>query len=717
MPSRSHLTTHLTNYLLAPSGRHLKLAGQPGIGVSTAARLAVSEREVRLRYPDGIVSLAWNTPVTWEPLLHQVRRVPGHATACHPSAALEWLATSASVIVVDTRVAGAAGVEQLLTCAPEGRSRIVVLSDDLVPTDDVDNVVVEPLSSDSERSEGAQLAQRRASGLAISLTGHDAVRLSRRCHGLPLAINLSVGAIPDVGLEHTLEALGEGDDPVATALYLAERVAGERLERLSDIAVGPTFLPSDVVAAAFGDDRSAPRELALRGWLEPVDTQGWRLPSAVRRHLTSRLGRRPGGLGSAWDRLEAAVHASLAPSDPRPHSDVHHLDHALASALWQQRINDGRTDSLVEHRRRWRVWARSTHAVADLRCWLLAVQQQHSEHPTVGLHDSARDAKGTQVTLLIADCDTDLHRADQAERTLRDLLTALGPDDPLLPYAHASLAAALFSLERFAAAAEADEDAVRSAMRLGIDERTIATFLANEAQARLMAGEVDGAELPLRRAIEQRRAAGDEHTLLLEESALGLLLVALGRQAEAVSLLGAALRRAEHLKARHAMPYVAHSLAFAHLVDGRPAEAHAAALMAADAATPTMHADVHIILDVTFARISIASLHNRLDPSDAREPIIAGLRDPHAAWYAAIALAELLSDVRGNPEDAQRLWRLLATAPLEAHLAYIVRNRTTLEPDASAPRADREALERLLDQIEPGLLSHTPQRRAAGATR
>ena len=222
-----------------------------------------------------------------------------------------------------------------------------------------------------------------------------------------------------------------------------------------------------------------------------------------------------------------------------------------------------------------------------------------------------------------------------------------------------------------------------------------------------MAGHAEGAEQPLRQAIARRRASGDEHNALLDENALGLLLIALERHEEAVAVLSAAARRAQHLRDGLAQPFVWHALAVALLAHGRPSQAYEAALEATRVSTTTLHGDTNLLLGVTLARITIASLRENVDPADVMPQLQVALCDDGAAWYAALALAEYRQDCLGDHTSAARLWELLQHAPLEAHVAALVRARTCgpsqVRGTGAPQHTDLETLRRLVARVDDGI--------------
>jgi len=711
---RDEDAAELERRLLADDDRPLVLAGAPGVGKRALLQRALGGAAVVRRFPDGVV---WpqSGPVA-APELFWCRTLSRARVAwaderdepCRAEAQAHF-AQARAVVVIAAAPSDSGLVDDAARLAASRRTRVVWIVDGAAPEGLGDVHRLRGLAPDA--AAGGAAALLRALWLGGPLRDADAVDMATDVGGNPLALALLAGAsrrLDGPALRHRVRRSSVGGPlDVDAVVGLALSLLDDSVARsLTSLAVFDASFVAAMAAAVADVPRERLSACAAQGWVVATVGGRWIVPPAVRVALARRL--LPADAARVRARFEAHVtsqlHRALEVGFDGLTVGLDDLHGYVARLLAEGRFAELRASS-----RLLRVWASSTAAVETGRRWL--------RHAARCADAAAADAvEVARFELGVARCDIDLDRPDEAVGWVRRARARLPDEHPVHAVALNQLASAAFSSRRYAEAAATFQSALDLAMATGADDEFVAAILGNLGQSWSLAGRLAEAEVALRRSIAWKQEARSLFTALPELNALGLLLLAAERDDEAVALLQDALRLVGPAGDRLMRVFTLHSLAVALLEQGEAAQAYEAIVAAFEALVPDMHREVDPLARLTWLRASLRAAPEAVEASSAAEVVQAGLAaGGTTAWYAGLAVAELLALRRDDVRAAREVLSSIRAAPVEAHIATIVRRAwqrfggaPAADGAAERPAADPEAFLDLLRRVAPDLLAPRP---------
>jgi tetratricopeptide (TPR) repeat protein len=633
--------------------RRVALRGAPGSGRHALLQRALDIERSAATLHGGIVVI---DAAAERPLMTvAATRILGLDAVEDERTALRTLARANVLLVIEAALPPAALIEALAQPAGVLGAEVVWIVEEVPEgfADDVVEVTGLPLH---DGSQGApELVRRRAALAGVSIAETDVRRLARGVSGNPLAIGILVGCMASRGADEVLTWLANRR-PAATAVdaltFASGTAADERLVGL--VAFPGSFsLGGAATVAELGSDDLA--RLVAHGWLDEAGPGRWHMPTAARAFLRARW---PHGKVAAANRYLTYVQGELERAD-RVGFATFALTDDDVDAAWRRLVRERRWRALVDLAAATIPWARrggrGPHAVH----WIRTARD-------AAVRESAPGDVQARIGYRLALAETEVGAGDEAERHIHEIRSdeALPADVRSEGLRHLGNVLMLDARYPEAAAVYADALAVDDQA----DRILTSMLMANLAQARLLAGEAEGSEAPLRRAIEIKRAEGRPAAALPDLNALGLALLATSRAHEAVPILRDGARLAGRLGDETMRPYLCHTLALALLEVGAQEQAYEAALEALEATSPPLHDTLVLLVDITIFRIQIRSIGTAAAGSPARDAVSAALASGgQGAWYAVLAVAEHLADAQGDRISARVAYDALAKAPMEAH--------------------------------------------------
>jgi tetratricopeptide (TPR) repeat protein len=706
---RDEEVTELERRLLAADDRPLVLAGAAGVGKRALLQRVLAGAAVVRRFPDGVVwphaDLRSTPELFWCRTLSRARVAwaDERDEPCRFEAEAHF-ARARSVLVI----AGGRGdqglVDDATRFAASGRSRVVWILDGAAPEG---HAGVHRLGGlPPVATPGGAVALLRALWLGGPLRDVDAVDLATDVGGNPLALALLAGAsrrLDGPALRHRVRgSAASGPLDVDAVVGLALSLLDDSVARsLAALALFDGSFAAPMAAAVADVPRDRLEAWAAQGWVVATVGGRWIVPPAIRDALARRL--LPADAARVRTRYEAQVTSQLRAA-LQVGFDGLNLGTDDLHGYVARLLAEGRFADLGASSRLLRVWASSTAAVETGRRWF-----RHAARCAAAAGADAVDV--ARFELALARCDIDLDRPDAAIDVVGRARVRLPEGHPVHALALNQLASAAFAARRYADAANTFQSALDLALATGADAEFVAAILGNLGQSWSLAGRLPEAEDALRRSIARKKEARTLFTALPELNALGLLLLAAERDDEAVALLQDALRIVGPEGDRQMRVFTLHSLAVALLEQGEATQAYEAIVAAFEALVPEMHREVDPLARLTWLRASLRASPEAVEGTSAAEVVQAGLAaGGTTGWYAALAVAELLAFRRDDVGAAREVLGWIRAAPVEAHIATIVRRAWRRLGGASAAdgsdhgaAADHEALAALLRRVAPDL--------------
>jgi tetratricopeptide (TPR) repeat protein len=676
--TREETLAHLLSALRDPEASEVALVAPAGSGKHSLVRSVLTQPVTQPLFPDGVVWFEGDHPHPW--LLNDT--LNQRCAALHPRSvregSLQWLRSARALVVVSVGAAQPSVADELRSLANPRSSRILWLRERATPQDS--RVIALPPLTESEALELFR------EGSAVSELTPSLTALVTNCAGSPLSLRLLAGLARMLGSERLPSELG-AIQPLTPASLLGHAwraCTPSEQQALLWASHFPQFFRGALALAA-GFEVSDWSALAARGWCESTGEGQWRLPASVRQFL------------SAPEQHQAAT-ASFAAWSAFLHQELERgmtvgFDNIAVGAgdlagLWAYSLKQRTPDVWRHHSNLVNQWARSTRNLLLSHDWHQAVLANLDADPNrASLATSEQHRSRAQLMFAIAFSLNHLQQLEAANDLAEAGLAHVDGDPILRSEGLTMKAASAFHRNRFAEAIALFREALASLPPDDDNPLRGANLLADIAQARLMQGELDGAETALREAIALKQRSRRAGLALPNVNALGLLLIALERIDEALEVLHDGVQQGRRLRNRNVLPYLLHSLALAELEARHPERAYRLAAEAYSRLDSRLHEQVTPLLQTTLCRTMAQAPGVNLAASDVRTllarcwPLAGGV-----AWYASLAVIDYLAFEVGRGEAAGELAQLLAAAAHEGHLNTIIRRTLArLQPAGPPP--------------------------------